>query len=162
MKPSVSLATSQAFRTGIALAFCFNRDMTPKELMIQRLKALCAEHGVDVVADEANISADNLRQIIAGTKLESGAPRGVGPMLQRKLEAKYPGWVEPATTDALDPRAAMVVADMLQKAPREDLDVWLATFERDLHRSSGAYSPEDLARFKAALRALGQAGKPLN
>ena len=100
MKPSVSLAKRQAFRTESPLAFCFNLRMTPKESMIQRLKALCTTHGVDVVAYEAHVSADNLRQIVAGTKLESGAPRGVGPNLQRKLEARYPGWAEQATTGA--------------------------------------------------------------
>lgn len=78
--------------------------MTPKERMIQRLKDLCALHGVDVVAVEAKVSADNLRQIIAGTKLESGAPRGVGPTLQRKLEAKYPGWADPAIAADQGPR----------------------------------------------------------
>lgn len=73
--------------------------MTPKDRLISQLKALCKKHGVEAVAAEARVSADNLRQIIAGTKLESGEPRGVGPMLQRKLEAKYPGWsdsTEPA------------------------------------------------------------------
>jgi len=68
--------------------------MTPKDRLIERFKALCKRHGVDVIAREIRANVDNLKQIIAGTKLPSGAPRGVGPTLQRKLEAKYPNWAD--------------------------------------------------------------------
>ena len=105
MQTSVTLASRQAFRTGFALAFCSNSGMTPKESMIQRLKLLCSTHGVEMVAAKAHVSADNLRQIIAGTKLESGAPRGVGPTLQRKLEAHYPGWADRTPGEAPPPSA---------------------------------------------------------
>lgn len=92
MHTSVSLARVQAFRSDGVLAFCFNGYVTPKDRLIAQLKALCKKHGLETVAEQARISAENLRQIVAGRKLESGAPRGVGPTLQRKLEAKYPGW----------------------------------------------------------------------
>lgn len=66
--------------------------MSPKDHLIARLRALCAEHGVDTVADATASSEENLKQILAGTRLPSGAPRGVGPTLQRRLDAAYPGW----------------------------------------------------------------------
>lgn len=66
--------------------------MTPKEHLINRLTALCKAHGVDAVAENANVSAENLQQIIDGRLLPSKAPRGVGPTVQRKLDAAYPGW----------------------------------------------------------------------
>ena len=67
--------------------------MTPKDLLIERLTTLCATHGgVEAVAETAEISLENLKQILAGRLLPSGERRGVGPTLQRKLEAVYPGW----------------------------------------------------------------------
>ena len=75
-----------------------NQGMTPKARLIQQVKVLCRKHGVETVAAKARISADNLRQIIAGTKLQSGEPRGVGPTLQRKLEAAFPNWADHALT----------------------------------------------------------------
>ena len=60
--------------------------------MIDALKALCRLHGVETVAASARVSAENLRQVVAGTKLGSGQPRGVGPSVQRRLEEAYPGW----------------------------------------------------------------------
>lgn len=62
--------------------------------MINAVKALCVKHGVEQVAQRARVSADNLRLIIDGRKLPSGAPRGVGPTLQHKLEIAYPGWAD--------------------------------------------------------------------
>ena len=93
-KSSVTLGTTQAFRYKELQATCSNRRVTPKARLIESLKTLCRAHGVDAVADEAHISAENLRQIIAGTKLQSGEPRGVGPTLQRKIEGAYPGWAD--------------------------------------------------------------------
>lgn len=67
--------------------------MTTRDHLIRKLKELCNTHGGPItVADEAKVSAENLKQIIAGTQLPSGQPRGVGPNLQRKLDARYPGW----------------------------------------------------------------------
>ena len=99
--------------------------------------------------------------------LETGAKGSARTIDFARLYNVRPEWLSSGSGDmrpdpAIDSRAAMVVADMLQKAPLEDREIWLATFRRDLHRRSEAYSPEDLARFDAALQALGQAGKPLN
>lgn len=68
--------------------------MTPKEHLIACLDALCKRTagGVSTVAMELGASEENLKQILAGTKLPSGNPRGVGPLLQKKLDARYPGW----------------------------------------------------------------------
>lgn len=67
--------------------------MTPKEQLIEALKALCARAGGHVVvADTIGANEQTLWQIVNGTKLPSGQPRGVGPQLQTKLEKHYPGW----------------------------------------------------------------------
>ena len=62
--------------------------------LISALIALCSkEGGHKSVADKAKISPDNLAQIIAGTKLPSGNPRGVGPGIRAKLTAAFPDWM---------------------------------------------------------------------
>lgn len=67
--------------------------MSPRDVFVRALRSLCdAEGGPEKVADEAGVSAENLRQILAGTLLPSGRPRGVGPAVQRKLDERYPGW----------------------------------------------------------------------
>lgn len=68
--------------------------MTPKERLIERFKALCEKHGVDFVAGKIHSSPDSLKQVIAGTKLPSGKPRGIGPDIQQRLEKAFPGWSE--------------------------------------------------------------------
>src|ERR1700761_553594 len=73
--------------------------MTPKEQMIESLKALCSSEelrtgtaGHIVVADKIGANDQTIWQIINGTRLPSGKPKGVGPELQEKLELNYPGW----------------------------------------------------------------------
>ncbi len=61
-------------------------------MLVEHLKRLCDLHGVDVVAEKARVSADNLKQILVGTKLPSGQPRGVGPQVADKLEKAFPNW----------------------------------------------------------------------
>lgn len=89
---SVSLSPVKRFAFAQSLAFCSNVGMTPKQKLIEALKRLCAKHTVEAVAEKAGVSAENLQQIVKGTKLPKGEPRGVGPTLQRKLSAVYPGW----------------------------------------------------------------------
>lgn len=90
---SVSLSAVKRFAFAQSLAFCSNVGMTPKQKLIEALRRLCAAHGLDAVADKAGVSAENLQQIVKGTLLpKSKEPRGVGPTLQRKLSAAYPGW----------------------------------------------------------------------
>ena len=59
--------------------------VTPKLELIEALRRLCAVHGVLVVADTIGANDQTLKQILVGTKLPSGEPRGVGPNLQRRL-----------------------------------------------------------------------------
>ena len=64
--------------------------------MVAALVALCKREGdYKDVADKSGISPDNLWQIINGTKLPSGNPRGVGPKLRLKITAAYPDWLSP-------------------------------------------------------------------
>jgi hypothetical protein len=64
-----------------------------KEQLRLALAALCArEGGHDLVADATGLSAGNLQQIISGTKLKSGRPRGIGPKTLQVLEDRFPGW----------------------------------------------------------------------
>ena len=67
--------------------------MTPKEQLIESLRLLCErEGGHATVADAIASSEQTLWQIVNGIKLPSGEPRGVGPNLQKRLDARYPGW----------------------------------------------------------------------
>lgn len=70
--------------------------MTPKQHLIAAFRALCdAEGGVDEVATTIRASAESLKQVYRGTALpKTGEPRGIGPSIQKKLEAHYPGWSE--------------------------------------------------------------------
>lgn len=63
---------------------------------VAALVSLCQRVGGHrVVAESAHVSEDNLWQIINGTKLPSGNPRGVGPALRKKIAAAYPDWLRP-------------------------------------------------------------------
>lgn len=80
--------------------------MTPKEQLIDALRALCAMHGGHVaIADKIGVNEQTLYQILAGVKLPSGEPRGVGPAVQRKLQAHYPNWSSLRSTSARGPGA---------------------------------------------------------
>lgn len=90
---SVSLAEVKRFAFDLQPSVLLESAMTPKEHLIECVKRLCASSGgPESVAEKAGISVDNLKQILAGTKLGSGNPRGVGPMIQRKLDDAFPGW----------------------------------------------------------------------
>jgi len=70
--------------------------------MVAALVALCKREGdYKDVADKSGISPDNLWQIINGTKLPSGNPRGVGPKLRLKITATYPDWLSPTLSAQL-------------------------------------------------------------
>lgn len=62
-----------------------NAPVTPKDYLIDRLRALCAASSVEDVATAAKVSAENLQQIVNGTLLPSGAPRGVIPPIGCKV-----------------------------------------------------------------------------
>lgn len=73
------------------------------ERLIQR------EGGREKVADEIQSSEQTLYQIIKGVKdSRTGTPKGVGPSLRKRLDARYPGWrelvhVSPVTTGEVSP-----------------------------------------------------------
>lgn len=80
---------------------------------VAALRALCHRVGEHkAVAREAGISADNLWQILNGTKLPSGNARGVGPSVRKALSAKYPDWMSGSA-----PAAADTPSSNVQSAP---------------------------------------------
>ena len=67
--------------------------MTPRQQLIESLRLLCErEGGRTQVAAAIGSSEQTIWQIIAGIKLPSGEPRGVGASLQKRLDKRYPGW----------------------------------------------------------------------
>lgn len=84
--------------------------MKPVDPLVVALQALVQrEGGHKIVADEARVSADNLWQILNGTMLPSGNPRGVGPALRAKLLARYPDWLDAKEGHSEEPRPAHAV-----------------------------------------------------
>ena len=63
-----------------------------RDPLADALEALTNEFGITAVASDIRSSPETLKQVLAGTKLPSGRPRGLGPDLRRRLDAKYPGW----------------------------------------------------------------------
>lgn len=75
--------------------------MSTREHLIQSLKTLCRQNGgYRAVADRAGVDDQSLYQIISGVKLPSGNAKGVGPTIQRKLDAAFPGWADLAANGA--------------------------------------------------------------
>lgn len=114
-----------------------------KAHLIERLKALArAQGGPEAVAEASGVSAENLKQIISGTKLPSGQPRGVGPGLQAKLDKAFPGWAQiaaaaappvrsqpPTIAQAVEILATALAAEMRDEV-REDVADALAKLAR--------------------------------
>jgi hypothetical protein len=67
--------------------------MTVGNSLVNFLSALCEkEGGIDVVAQKIGANKTYLWQIVNGTPMKSGKPRGIGRDLREKLDAAYPGW----------------------------------------------------------------------
>jgi hypothetical protein len=65
-----------------------------QDLMTQSLIALCQrEGGFTAVARALGVAGNTVFQIISGTKLPSGKPRGVGALLRKRLDGVYPNWL---------------------------------------------------------------------
>ena len=79
--------------------------MTPKERLIEAFKKLCDDTpgGWAEVASVTGTSPQGLYQVYSGVKLASGAPRGVGPAVQKALDEHYPGWASAAVGSKKDP-----------------------------------------------------------
>lgn len=70
--------------------------MNTVDIYAEALRSLCErEGGPDGVAATTGLSAANLKQILAGTLLPSGNPRGVGPSVRKRLSEIYPNWMTP-------------------------------------------------------------------
>ena len=68
--------------------------MAEIDQFVAALRRLCLEQGgPEVVAGAIRSSVENLKQILAGTPLPSGNPRGVGPGIRKKLTSKFPNWL---------------------------------------------------------------------
>jgi hypothetical protein len=60
---------------------------------VAALQSLCdKEGGFKVVADAIGVNNQSIYQILTFVKLPSGRPKGIGPSLRDKLDARYPGW----------------------------------------------------------------------
>lgn len=74
--------------------------MTYEDPAVQAFRRLAASvGGVKVIAAVIDANRQSLDQIIKGVKLPSGASRGVGPGLRKKLSEHYPGWLTSSPTD---------------------------------------------------------------
>ncbi len=68
--------------------------MDSSELFVDALRRLVetTPGGLTEVAERAGISEDNLKQVLAGTKLKSGRARGLGPNIRNRLDESFPDW----------------------------------------------------------------------
>lgn len=68
--------------------------MDSRDAFVEGLRRLVGNTtgGLTEVAERAGVSEDNLKQILAGTRLKSGRPRGMGPNLRNRLDEAFPGW----------------------------------------------------------------------
>lgn len=74
---------------------------------IEALRRLVAREGGCIpVADKIGANDQSIYQIVAGVKLKSGNPKGVGRRLREKLEAAYPGWMNHQPVVGEEPPAA--------------------------------------------------------
>ena len=119
--------------------------------MVAALVALCKREGdYKDVADKSGISPDNLWQIINGTKLPSGNPRGVGPKLRLKITAAYPDWLSPTLAAQIPNDAAGGAAVAVLAAPA------VATLGQTLERLASYFEMMDASTRSIAISLLGQ------
>lgn len=79
---------------GGACAQRYKLGMSYEDPAVAALKRLVvAQGGVRAVAEAIEANWQSLDQIVKGVKLPSGAPRGVGAQLRKKLSERYPGWL---------------------------------------------------------------------
>jgi hypothetical protein len=93
-------------------------DMDARSTRTANLRRLVAELGLENVAQKAETSAKTLQQILAGTPLPSGKPRGLGHNLARRIEAncgKPHGWLDIAHDATLFPEA-LALLDLIRDA----------------------------------------------
>lgn len=94
--------------------------MSNRQNRLIGLRRLLDEFGGNLgeLARRANTSYDNLWQIINGTLLPSGKPRGIGNELAQKLEAagnKPPGWLDQSHLSA----EGLAIAEIFSRLPEQ-------------------------------------------
>ena len=133
------------------------------------LRRLCAARLLDARGLSARVGSrySYWRDMLTDEK------KSFGEKIARRIEEALElprGWLDVADAqvpdpsemgDTPDPRATLVVADMLNKASRDDYEIWAATILRDMKRNPD-YAPEDVARFESALRAMRGPTGPAN
>lgn len=101
--------------------------MTYEDPAVQALRRLAIQcGGVRTIAEAIEANWQTLDQIVKGVKLPSGAPRGVGAQLRRKLSERYPGWLT-QTWEAEDSTSSKVLS--LPVTNRELTDIVIPQFE---------------------------------
>ncbi len=139
--------------------------MTPKEFAIECFRSLCdrVPGGVASIADATGLSAESLTQVLKGTKLPSGKPRGLGPNSIDAITAQYPGWMDLGSGELTAGRAQSgpsldqclgVVARVVASASKIQRRQLAALLE------SLASAPEDRADTCAAIMGLLAPGTP--
>lgn len=105
----------------------YKSEMTYEDPAVQALRRLAYQcGGVRAIADAIDANWQSLDQIVKGVKLPSGAPRGVGAQLRRKLSERYPGWLT-QTWDATDSATSKVLS--LPVTTHEQTDIVIPQFE---------------------------------
>ena len=89
------------------------------------LQSLCdSQGGFRAVAKRLGVNDQSLYQILAGVRLKSGRPKGIGPQLKEKLNAAYPAWnAQPLTSDGFPSKPsdmALKLAAAFDRIPKND------------------------------------------
>lgn len=118
--------------------------MTPKERLIEAFRALCdgTDGGLFAVADAIGASAESLQQVYNGYKLPSGEPRGIGPMLQKRLEERFPGWAAakvrtPWPFESIDPARFEALSERQKGRVEQALEGFIAAVEAESGKRDG-------------------------
>lgn len=103
------------------IAFRYTCRMGTKQNRIRNLRSLLDEFGGDLtkLSEKAGTSYDNLWQILNGTLLPSGKPRGIGDELAARLEEageKPSGWMD-RNHELSD--EAMAIAELFSRLPKK-------------------------------------------
>lgn len=97
--------------------------MDVAQIRLTNLHRLIDEAGsLQQLADQAGTSYDNLWQIVSGTLLPSGKPRGVGNVLARRLEegcGKPVGWMDWDNSTRTASVTARFIAEKFDSLPAD-------------------------------------------
>lgn len=112
--------------------------MDAKKIRLENLKSLISEFGSAVnVAKETGVNEAYISQVISGTLLPSGNPRGVGDKMARKLEegCKKPfGWMD--ITHKPNATILGVIEEWDDNTPLHEDDVEIPFF-KDIELAAG-------------------------